>query len=147
MQKNVCKMCGKALSGRIDKQFCSVYCKNEYHLKLRRATAKEVVAINGILARNRSVLLELLGKNLSQKKISRLELDRKKFNFKYLLALVCNECGLPFLLSYIFSLIINYKWSVFIFFYLFDIVLLSCFLFAFCFMALVANEHQRGYIK
>lgn len=93
MQKRVCKMCGKTLVGRSDKLFCSVYCKNEYHLKLRRATAKEVVEINRILARNRSILLELLGKNISQKKIPRLELDRKKFNFKYHTHLTRNSKG------------------------------------------------------
>lgn len=93
MQKRVCKMCGKVIVGRSDKLFCSAYCKNEYHLKLRRATAKAVVEINRILARNRSILLELLGNNVSQKKIPRIELDRKKFNFKYHTHLTRNSKG------------------------------------------------------
>lgn len=86
-------MCGKVIVGRSDKLFCSAYCKNEYHLKLRRATAKAVVEINRILARNRSILLELLGNNVSQKKIPRIELDRKKFNFKYHTHLTRNSKG------------------------------------------------------
>lgn len=83
MEKRKCKMCNVPITGRSDKIFCSPNCKTEYHYKLRKATAKEVVEINKILARNRSILLEILGKNNKQKKIPRLMLDRKKFNFKY----------------------------------------------------------------
>ena len=82
MQRN-CKMCQTPIRGRSDKIFCSVNCKTEYHHKLRKITAKEVLDINKILARNRSILLEILGKNQVQRKIPRLILDRKKFNFKY----------------------------------------------------------------
>ena len=81
--KRKCKMCQNIIVGRSDKIFCSVHCKSEYHFKLRKVTAIEVREINKILARNRSILLELMGKNSVQKKIKRLELDRKKFNFKY----------------------------------------------------------------
>ena len=88
-----CKMCQEKIVGRSDKLFCSVNCKSEYHLKLRRATAKEVREINKILARNRSILLEILGKNLGQKKIPRLMLDRKKFNFKYHTHITRNSKG------------------------------------------------------
>jgi len=79
-----CKMCKKIFVGRSDKIFCSVKCKSTYHQKLRQVTAIEVRVINKILARNRSILLELMGKNAVQKKIKRLELDRKKFNYKYI---------------------------------------------------------------
>ena len=78
-----CIVCKKPITGRIDKKFCSLACKNEYHVQLRRATSKEVAVINKILARNRSILLEVLGKNQGQIKIPRLLLDKKKFNFKY----------------------------------------------------------------
>ena len=83
MESRTCKMCKVTIKGRSDKLFCSSNCKTEYHLKLRRATAKEVIEINKILARNRSILLEILGKNQVQKKVQRLVLDKKKFNFKY----------------------------------------------------------------
>ena len=88
-----CKMCQTPLRGRSDKLFCSLECKTEYHLKLRRATAKEVLEINKILARNRSILLEILGKNSVQKKIPRLILDRKKFNYKYHTHITRNNVG------------------------------------------------------
>ena len=79
-----CKMCQAPFQGRSDKIFCSIHCKSEYHQKLRKVTALEVVEINKILSRNRSILLELMGKNSVQKKIQRILLDKKKFNFKYL---------------------------------------------------------------
>lgn len=86
-------MCGKPVLGRSDKIFCSVHCKNEYHLKLRKATAIEVIEINKILARNRSILLEILGKNSSQKKIPSIMLDKKKFNYKYHTHMTKNSAG------------------------------------------------------
>lgn len=83
MTQRKCIICKLPVTGRADKIFCSSTCKNEYHMRLRRATAKEVKHINTILARNRSILLELLGKNQGQRKMQRLLLDKKKFNFKY----------------------------------------------------------------
>jgi hypothetical protein len=40
--------------------------------------------IDKILPRNRSILLEIMGKNTSQKRIERQELDAKKFNWQYI---------------------------------------------------------------
>ena len=78
-----CKVCKKELVGRKDKIFCSIDCKNYYHVGLRRVTKNAVKKYDAILHRNRSILLELLGKNGVQKKVSRLELVSKKFSFKY----------------------------------------------------------------
>lgn len=84
MTKRVCCICKSELSGRIDKIFCSVRCKNQYHIKLRAVTKAKAQSIDGILHRNRSILLELLGKNLMKKKVPRQLLDKKKFNYKYI---------------------------------------------------------------
>ena len=78
-----CKICNTKFEGRSDKKFCSVRCKNYYHTNLRRVTNIAVTEINKILHRNRSILLELLGKHKSQIKIERIVLDKKKFNYKY----------------------------------------------------------------
>ena len=86
-------MCKVPITGRSDKIFCSANCKTEYHYKLRKATSREVLEINKILARNRSILLEIMGKNQGQKKIPRLMLDKKKFNFKYHTHLTRNSKG------------------------------------------------------
>ena len=78
-----CRLCKRPVRGRADKKFCSIACKNEYHVRLRRATAIVVRETDKILHRNRSILLEILGKNKVQKKIPRLLLDKKKFRFAY----------------------------------------------------------------
>jgi len=69
--------------GRNDKIFCSIKCKNYYHVNLRKVTKIAVKRIDIILHRNRSILLELMGKNKRQIHIDRVVLDKKKFNYKY----------------------------------------------------------------
>lgn len=78
-----CKMCPKIIKGRSDKTFCSVACKSAYHFKLRSVTKIATIEIDKILHRNRSILLELIGKSRKQIKIKRILLEKKKFNFKY----------------------------------------------------------------
>jgi hypothetical protein len=78
-----CKICSKLLVGRNDKLFCSIKCKNYYHVNLRKVTALEVKEIDTILHRNRSILLELMGKRKGQVTIERILLQKKKFQFKY----------------------------------------------------------------
>jgi len=79
-----CKLCKTEFRGRKDKMFCSVACKNEYHIALREVTTQATKNIDRILHRNRSILLEILGKNKKQLKIDRAILDKKKFNYTYI---------------------------------------------------------------
>ncbi len=78
-----CKICANPIRGRIDKIFCSTYCKNYYHKHLRYAALKAAAEINGYLIRNYSILLELLGKKRISIKVYRNVLEKKKFRFKY----------------------------------------------------------------
>jgi len=77
-------LCKKEVKGRTDKVFCSLNCKNQYSIKLRHVTSLATKQIDGILHRNRSILLEILGKNKMQIKVSKRILDRKKFNYTYI---------------------------------------------------------------
>ncbi len=65
-----CKFCSDIIKGRSDKLFCSEKCKNYYHTKLRRVTNIAVKEIDIILHRNRSILLEIMGKHKTQKKMN-----------------------------------------------------------------------------
>ena len=87
----VCKMCKKQIKGRSDKKFCGIACKNDYHVKLRKVTNKATHDIDQILHRNRSILLEIMGKNKTQISVSRDVLDKKKFQYKYLTGYVLNS--------------------------------------------------------
>lgn len=88
-----CKVCSNTFTGRKDKLFCSVRCKNYYHTNLRRVTLKASIKIDRILHRNRSIMLEIMGKNRTQKRVSRLELEQKKFRFNYLTHFHINKQG------------------------------------------------------
>lgn len=88
-----CKICKISLKGRDDKLFCSIKCKNLYHRKLRKVTNNAAKSIDRILHRNRSILLEILGKNSLQKKVNRMLLDKKKFAYKYMTHFNINSKG------------------------------------------------------
>lgn len=81
--KRKCKICSNLIVGRKDKIFCSIKCKNYYHVNLRKVTEIAVVEINNMLHRNRSILLELIGKRKTQIIVDRILLQKKKFQFKY----------------------------------------------------------------
>jgi hypothetical protein len=84
MPSKNCRLCKAPFQGRSDKIFCSVTCKSVYHIKLNHVTNVASEKIDKILHRNRSILLELMGKNSTQKKIERKFLDAKKFNWHYI---------------------------------------------------------------
>lgn len=102
-KKSTCKICNKTLEGRADKIFCSVRCKNYYHVNLRRVTAHATKDIDIILHRNRSILLEIVGKNKVQKKVPRLLLEQKKFRFNYLTHYTVNKQGKQYNYVYDFA--------------------------------------------
>lgn len=88
-----CKVCKTEIKGRPDKKYCGIKCKNFYHTKLRSVTKMKAKEIDKILHRNRSILLELMGKNTIQKKIPRLSLEKRNFKFTYLTHFHTNKQG------------------------------------------------------
>jgi hypothetical protein len=98
-----CKICNNELLGRSDKIFCSVQCKNYYHSNLRRSTDNAAKNIDAILHRNRSILLEIMGKNKGQTKVTRILLEKKKFRFKYHTHLHINKQGKTYFHVYDFA--------------------------------------------
>jgi hypothetical protein len=104
--KRVCRLCKQPIYGRADKIFCSATCKANYHIKLNQVTITASERIDKILHRNRSILLELMGKNGTQKKVSKLLLDAKKFNWTYITHHHTNVHGKEVRYLYDFSYII-----------------------------------------
>ncbi len=98
-----CKICNNEIVGRADKMFCSIRCKNYYHTNLRRVTQIAVHDIDNILHRNRSILLEILGKRKTQIKLKRIILEKKKFQFKYHTHTLVNKQGKTFNYVYDFA--------------------------------------------
>lgn len=87
----LCPICKNQIKGRSDKRFCSKTCKSYYHRKLIETNTKSTRKIDSILHRNRAILLELMGKHKNELRISRLELDKKKFNFNYFTGRTVNK--------------------------------------------------------
>ena len=82
--QRTCRLCKQPFTGRADKIFCSATCKAQYHIKLNKVTVEASIRIDTILHRNRSILLELMGKEGKQKKLDKKILDAKKFNWTYI---------------------------------------------------------------
>ena len=101
--KKTCILCKNKFTGRADKKFCSVACKNDYHVRLRRVTTLATKSIDEILHRNRSILLEILGKRNKKIKMDRFELEKKKFNFNYMTGYSINKEGKTYHHVYDFS--------------------------------------------
>ena len=95
-----CKVCAKTIKGRSDKIFCSTYCKNVYHKKLRYASKVAAIEINGYLKRNYAILLEVLGNNKTQIKVYRTLFEKKGFRFKYHTHFHVNSKGKTFFYVY-----------------------------------------------
>ncbi len=89
----ICKVCDTEFFGRKDKIYCSLKCKNDYHVTLRSVTKKEAFPLDRVLHRNRSILLEIMGPKSFKKKVFRAELVAKKFQFKFLTHFNINSSG------------------------------------------------------
>ena len=101
--KRLCRLCKKPFSGRSDKIFCTPVCKAIYHRKLNFATHLASFETDKILHRNRSILLEVMGKHKKQKLVESIVLERKKFRFNYMTGLYENVKGKRYHIVYDFS--------------------------------------------
>jgi hypothetical protein len=103
MNRRACKLCKDPVYGRKDKVFCSVTCKAEYHKRLKEVTSEATRQTDKILHRNRSILLEILGKKRSRLSIPKQELAVRNFKFHYLTGLYENNRGKRYNLVYDFA--------------------------------------------
>jgi len=101
--KSKCRLCKKSFTGRADKLFCTIACKNDYHVRLRRATTIATKSIDQILHRNRSILLEIMGKKNKKIKINRFQLEKKNFHFNFMTGYSINKQGKTYHHLYDFS--------------------------------------------
>ncbi len=89
-----CDQCGAVITGRRDKRFCDIRCKNAYHRDMRRITEPVTKRIDQFLHRNRTILYELW-KDARKKRffVSRTKLYKKGFRFKYFTSTYVNNQG------------------------------------------------------
>ena len=98
-----CLICKTAFRGRSDKKFCSISCKNSYHLQLKKANESFTDQIDKMLHRNREILLEIMGKEGKQKIISKFEMEKKGFLFRYITGYYINTQGKQYHYVYDFA--------------------------------------------
>jgi hypothetical protein len=79
--KRACQQCGELFMGRVDKKFCSDYCRTLFNNELNKDATKVVNRINHVLRKNRRIL-EYLNPN-GNTKVHRLKLQDEGFNFDY----------------------------------------------------------------
>lgn len=89
-----CVICDKELAGRRDKKFCSLDCKNTYHVQRSMQNFLVTSEIDNRLHRNRTILVELQEEAGKVKFISpRNRLIRKGFSFNHFTSISVNKEG------------------------------------------------------
>lgn len=96
--EKTCLECGEKIVGRVDKKFCSDYCRNAYHNKNNKDSNNLVRNINNLLRRNYRILEEL---NPTDKtKASKTKLLAKGFNFEYFTSIYTTKTGTVYYFVY-----------------------------------------------
>lgn len=91
MEHRTCLECGDVVKGRVDKKFCSDYCRNSYNNKVNKDSKNLIRNINNRLRKNYKILNEL---NISGKtKVSRSKLYDKGFDFQLFTSIYTTKKG------------------------------------------------------
>ena len=91
MEKRTCLECGEKVTGRIDKKFCSDYCRNSYNNKVNKDSKNLIRNINNRLKKNYKVLSEL--NPTGKTKVSRTKLYDKGFDFNFFTSIYTTKAG------------------------------------------------------
>ncbi len=80
METKECLECGEVVKGRVDKKFCSDYCRNSYNNKVNKDSKNLIRNINNRLKKNYKILSEL--NTTGKTKVSRTRLYDRGFDFQ-----------------------------------------------------------------
>ncbi|WP_340201520.1 hypothetical protein [Ascidiimonas sp. W6] len=90
MEKS-CLECGEKLVGRIDKKFCSDYCRNIYNNRINKDSKNLIRNINNRLRKNYRILEQM--NPASKPKTTKLRLIDKGFDFDYFTSIYTTKTG------------------------------------------------------
>ena len=86
-----CPECGEKIIGRVDKKFCSDYCRNAHNNKLNKDTTNLIRNINNRLRKNYRILEQL---NPEDKiRIPKSWLISKNFDFDHFTSIYTTKTG------------------------------------------------------
>jgi hypothetical protein len=91
MEDKKCLECEEVLKGRVDKKFCSDYCRNAYNNRVNKDSKNLIRNINNRLRKNYKILSEL---NITGKtKVTRTKLYDKGFDFNFFTSIYKTKTG------------------------------------------------------
>ena len=98
MEEKKCPECSKSIRGRADKKFCSAICRNTYHNRKNGHATRVVRKINGVLRKNRSILVQFAPQ--STHRVSGRQLISMGFDFNYYTNKVTSDDGKAYFYCY-----------------------------------------------
>jgi predicted nucleic acid-binding Zn ribbon protein len=90
MQKE-CLECGEKIIGRVDKKFCSDYCRNTYNNKVNKDSKNLIRNTNRQLNKNYKILSEL--NHSGKTKTTKLKLLNNNFDFNFFTSIYTTKTG------------------------------------------------------
>jgi hypothetical protein len=91
MEDKKCLECEEVLKGRVDKKFCSDYCRNAYNNRVNKDSKNLIRNINNRLRKNYKILSEL---NITGKtKVTRTKLYNQGFDFNFFTSIYKTKTG------------------------------------------------------
>ncbi len=99
MKERSCLECGTAIKGRIDKKFCSDYCRNAYNNQLNKDSKNLVRNINNRLRRNYRILDEFELRD-GKTRTTKTRLLDKGFDFDHITSLYTTKKGTTYFFVY-----------------------------------------------
>jgi len=91
MQTTTCLECGDPLKGRIDKKFCSDYCRNAYNNKVNKDSKNLIRNTNNRLRKNYKILTDL--NTTGKTKVTRSKLIQHNFDFNFFTSIYTTKTG------------------------------------------------------
>jgi len=80
-KKRLCLSCEAEIFGRVDKKFCSDYCRNAFHNEVNRDSSSYIRKVNNVLRKNRRILAKYNPRGKSKIRESVLLEDGYNFGF------------------------------------------------------------------
>ena len=81
LSEKSCPECGSPIRGRADKKFCSDECRSSFNNTKNRSTNNMLRRINGVLKRNRDILLKYNPDGKAR--VAKSKLQNAGFNYSY----------------------------------------------------------------
>ena len=91
METRKCLECGEKVIGRIDKKFCSDYCRNAFNNKVNKESKNLIRNTNNKLRKNYKILTEL--NKTGKTKVSRRKLFDRGFDFSFITSIYTTKTG------------------------------------------------------